>query len=164
MNSTILFFSRKIFSLIPETRGFGFKRWLLRLAGAEVGNNVRLSSTVRIIGTSKLKIGDNTWIGHETMIICSDSVIIGANVNIAPRCYIGTGTHIIDTTGYSIAGKGVTAPIVIEDGAWLCVGAIIIPGSVIGKQSIVAAGSVVKGGVKPRELVGGGLAKHIKDY
>lgn len=94
----------------------------MRLAGAKIGKNVRICSNVSIIGNGSLVIGDNTWIGHETMIICSADIIIGSNVNIAPRCCVGTGTHEInyDTTIPNIAGKGLSFPIIIGDGCWMC--------------------------------------------
>jgi acetyltransferase-like isoleucine patch superfamily enzyme len=153
---------RLLFHLLPETRCFGIKRSLLRLAGAHIGINVRICSSTRIFGSGNLTIGNNTWIGHETMLAVFDDITIGDNVNIAPRCYIGTGSHFIDPNGDSIAGQGKQLPIMINDGAWLCVGSIVLPGTVIKKKAIIAAGSVVSGVVKEYELVGSGLAYHIK--
>ena len=162
INTAILFLSRKLFSILPDTRAYRIKCFLLRCAGIKVGNNVRICSTVKIIGCSSLEIGDNTFIGHDSIIICTAPIEIGKNVNIAPRCYIGTGSHLIDPTGESIAGRGDSLPIKIEDGAWLCACSTILAGSIVGKMSIVAAGAVVKGTVNERELVGGILAKHIR--
>ena len=165
MNNLVLFLTRKIFNLIPETRCFGLKRFLLRLAGAKIGKNVRICSNVSVIGNGNLVIGDNTWIGHETIIICSADIVIGSNVNIAPRCYIGTGTHEInyDETIPNIAGKGLSYPIIIGDGCWVCAGSTLLAGCSIGNQTIIAAGSVVKGSVGSREIWGGVLAKFIKN-
>lgn len=164
MNNLILFLSRKIFSLIPETSCFGLKRCLLRLAGAKIGNKVCICSNVKIIGNGNLTIGDNTWIGHETMIVCSSDITIGANVNIAPRCYIGTGTHEINTdhTIKNVAGLGISYPISIGDGCWICACSTLLPGASVGKQSIVGAGSVLKDSVGNRELWAGVLARYIK--
>lgn len=162
MNTLVLFCIRKIYPLIPDTRGYRLKSLLLRLAGARIGQNVRICSTVKIIGDSQLIIGDNTFIGHDSIIICSAPIIIGKNVNIAPRCYIGTGTHDIDINGDSVAGKGKSLPISISDGVWVCASSSLLAGTVVGEKSIIAAGAVVKGEVDSHELVGGVLAKHIK--
>ncbi len=35
------------------------------------------------------------------------------------------------------------APVIIEDGAWVSVGAIVLPGVRIGKNAVIGAGSVV---------------------
>ncbi len=152
---------RFLLPLFPETRCFGLKRMLLRLAGVYVGDNVRICSSVRILGSKRLHIGCNTWIGPETMLAVFDDIIIGDNVNIAPRCYIGTGTHFIEPDGISIAGKGKTSPIIVKDGSWLCVGVILLPGTIIKEKAVVAAGSTVKGEVQEYEIVGSGLANHV---
>lgn len=157
-----LFVANQLISLLPTTRFFSIKASLLRWAGINVGNNVRICSNVKIYGSGDLTIGDNTWIGHETLIICSGEIRIGANVDIAPRCYLGTGTHEIDLDSTHVAGKGISLPIQIGDGVWLCTHAVILPGVTIGERSIIAAGAVVKGEVPILEMWGGLPAKKIK--
>ncbi len=162
MRPFILFFIRFLFAIIPDTHGFGIKRILLRFAGVKIGKNVRICSSVSILGDSQLIIGDNTWIGHDTMIVCSAPIKIGENVNIAPRCYIGTGSHEIDLFGDSVAGKGKSTPITISDGCWICAGCVVLPGVRIGKKSVCASGAVVNRNVEDYEMVGGVPIKHIK--
>lgn len=162
MNTSLLSLSNRIVHLLPATRCFSLKRLLYRLAGVKVGKNVRFVSSISIIGDSSLSIGDNVWIGHETLILVSAPVTIGANVNIAPRCYIGTGTHEIDLYGESIAGKGKSLPIVINDGAWLCAHTIVIAGATVGSHSIVAAGAVVTTTIPSYQMWGGVPARFIK--
>ena len=60
------------------------------------------------------------------------------------------------------AGNAKSGDIIIEDGSWIGIGAIILPGVTIGKGSIIAAGSVVKENVEPNSLVGGVPAKLIR--
>lgn len=162
MNSFGLYLVGHIIRLLPDTRCFGIKRMLYHMCGVKIGTNVRICSSVKVIGNASLIIGDNVWIGHDSMIVASAKVIIGAHVNIAPRVYIGTGTHVIDTTGISIAGEGKSLPIIIGDGAWICANSSIIAGVKIGKRSIVAAGAVVLHDVPDGELWGGIPAKKIK--
>lgn len=162
MSPLLLFITKKLFSLIPDTHGFAIKRALLRLSGAKIGKNVRVCSSVTIIGDSRLSIGDNTWVGHDCMIVCSAPIQIGNNVNIAPRCYIGTGTHEIDIVGNSVAGKGKSLPVTIADGCWICAGCIVLPGVSVGEKSICASGAVVNRDVENNELVGGVPIQHIR--
>lgn len=162
MKPSILFIVRFIVMLFPDTRFFSFKRGLYRLAGAELGKNVRICSSARIIGNGNLSIGENTWIGHESMIVCSSNVTIGANVDIAPRVYIGTGTHEIDLRTPGIAGKGISKDIKIGDGCWLCVNSSILPNVEIGEKSVVAAGAVVTKNFESYTLLAGVPAKVIK--
>lgn len=164
MNSIILYLVQFSFRLLPDTKCFGFKRFALRLAGANIGKNVRICSSVRIIGNSSLTIGNDTWIGHGTWIFCSAPIIIGDNVNIAPLCYVGTGTHRIDLESKSIAGVGVSLPIAIRDGAWICARAMILPGVTIGEKSVLAAGTVANKNVPAYVMVGGIPAKVVKEF
>lgn len=143
MNSVILHLVRIIVIYIPETRGFKLKRFLYRLAGAKIGENVRICSSVTIYGSGNLSIGKNTWIGHKTTIISSSSITIGENIDIGPEVYIGTGSHVIDLTSPNIAGEGISKNVNVKDGSWLGARCIILPGVEIGSKSIVAAGTVV---------------------
>lgn len=162
MNSSLLSFINRIVHCLPSTRCFAIKRSLYRICGIKIGKNVRICSSVSILGDSSLSIGENSWIGHETLILASAPVVIGANVNIAPRCFIGTGTHEIDATGESIAGKGVSLPITIHDGTWLCTHSVVLAGVTIGGKTIIAAGAVVTKEVPSGELWGGIPARFIK--
>lgn len=162
MRPSILYLCSILFPMFPDTRCFGIKRVLLRFAGAKIGKNVRICSSVRIKGNCKLVIGDNTWIGHNCLIVCSANIMIGSDVDIAPMCYIGTGIHEITPCSDKIAGNGYSLPIRISNGCWLCVRSTILPGTTIDTKCIVAAGSVVKGSYKSLSLIGGIPAKAIR--
>lgn len=71
---------------------------------------------LRIKGNCKLVIGNNTWIGHNCLIVCSANIMIGSDVDIAPMCYIGTGSHEITPYSDKIAGNGYSLPIRISNG------------------------------------------------
>ena len=147
MKSGRLWIYRLITRLLPETRCFGIKASLLRWCGAKVGNNVRICSSVSFWGIGKLEVGDDVWIGPLTAIESSGdaTVIIGNHVDIANGVVITTGTHKIDIDGLHIAGNGYNKTVEIGDGSWVCLCAKLLPGSKVGKHSIVAAGSVVTG-------------------
>ena len=163
MNSFRLFVVRKILDFVPETRAFGMKRILYRWAGAIISEAVRINSSVKITGVGKLSIGANTWIGPNTIILCSSEISIGANCDIAPKVYIGDGTHEITPKEDRIAGVDTTRKITIGDGCWLCVNSTVLPGVTIGNKCVVAAGAVVTKNVDDMTLVAGVPARRIKD-
>lgn len=164
MRTPILFLLTLAFRLIPETRLFAVKATLLRLAGAKLGKNVCVCSSATILGPGQLEIGDHTWIGHDVLICSGSSVKIGRDVDIAPRVYIGTGTHEIDSSGERSAGLGVDRDVLIERGVWLGVAAIVLPGVKIGSNAVVAAGAVVASDVASRSVVGGVPARVIQRH
>ena len=151
-----------LFKVLPETRCFSLKTLLLRWAGARIGSKVRICSSVTILGNGNLEIGDEAWVGHEVFIASSSCVKIGRCVDIAPRVFIGTGTHELDPCGDRSAGIGVNHDVIIGDGAWIGACAAILPGVSIGHKAVVAAGAVVTKAVGPREIVAGVPAKFVK--
>ena len=155
MKTSVLYFANCIFRMLPETKCFGLKRGLLRLSGAKIGSNVRICSSVMIIGAGDLTIGDNTWVGHRCLISASSSIKIGKNVDIAPNVYIGNGTHEITPEKEIIASIELAKDIVIKDGCWLCAGCMVLPGVSIGSKCVVAAGSVVTRSFGTMKLLAG---------
>jgi acetyltransferase-like isoleucine patch superfamily enzyme len=143
MKTGRLYIYNLLTKLLPETSFFGLKARLLRWCGADIGSNVRICSSVTILGAGTLKIGDNTWVGHKSLIIASGAISIGKNVDIAPLVYIGTGTHKVDFAGERCAGQGISKDITVGDGCWLCVRSVLLPGVAIGAMSIVGAGALV---------------------
>jgi acetyltransferase-like isoleucine patch superfamily enzyme len=156
MRSWVFFLNSILWSFLPPTRLFSLKRKLLRLAGVEVAENVRCASSVRIFVSGPVRIGANTWVGHEVLFAGGDAPIqIGADCDIAPRVSLITGTHKIEAEGRRTAGEGYSLPITIGDGCWICAGATLLGGTVIGHNSIVAAGAVVRGEFAPYSVIGG---------
>lgn len=149
--------------LLPATRLYGLKRTLYRWGGVELGDNVRIVSSARILGSGQLIIDDNTFIGHQTLILLGGgSISIGKNVDISSNVTIVNGTHEIATTSIKAAGKGYADDICIGEGCWVGVCATIIAGAQVKEGAIVAAGALVNGSVDALSIVGGVPCKVIK--
>jgi acetyltransferase-like isoleucine patch superfamily enzyme len=166
MKSIRLFIVNLIIGLIPVSRFFKLKWLLFRWAGIKLAKNVRLYSNVRIYGTGELHIDEGTFIGHQVILISSApaSITIGKNVDIAPRVFIGTGTHELDPTGIRMAGIGMSKDVVIGDGTWIGANSNILPGVHIGRNSMVAAGSTVTKDVPDFTIVAGNPARPFKRW
>lgn len=148
---------------LPLTRFYGVKRLLMRIAGLAVARNVRVISSVNIV-TPFVEIGENSFIGHECLLIAAHGsrIRIGRNVDFGPRCLIVTGTHDIGPAGHR-AGDGQAHDIVIGDGVWVGAGSTILAGVTVGAGSVLAAGSVVAKNVEANVLAGGNPAKVIRE-
>ena len=146
LNTRRLYLSNHFAHLLPETRGYSLVRKLFTFNGVKVVENARICSSVKILGNASLSIGDNTWIGPGTFIMCSQNakVSIGKNCDIAPQVEIVTGTHKVDTYGEHIAGEGYNLGIIVEDGCWLCTRSTVLGGAIIRDHSILASGSIAK--------------------
>lgn len=163
INSRRIYLVQLLMRLLPPTRCFALKRGLLRWCGATIGTNTRIVSSVRFQLTGALVIGNNTWIGHEVLIVGGDAdVLIGAKVDVGPRVMIVTGSHEYSVASDRAAGRGFSSPTTIQDGAWLGARSTILGGVTIGRCSIVAAGALVNADVQPATLVGGVPARVLK--
>lgn len=93
---------------------------------------------------SSIHIGDNCRL-NGVYIHAKSSISIGNN------CVIASGVNIIDSNGHQVhshdrtVGRDEPSKIIIGNNVWIGLNATILKGTVIGDNSIVAAGSVIKG-------------------
>jgi acetyltransferase-like isoleucine patch superfamily enzyme len=114
----------------------------------------------------KLTIGDGTSIGAQCHIACVGQVDIGANVLTAARVFIGDTYHGYEDVSQPVIEQPMADPekVTIGDGAFLGIGAVILPGVIVGEQAYVAAGAVVTSDVPARTLVAGNPGRVVKRY
>lgn len=134
-------------------------------------------------GVGTVSVGDFSSVGHGTMIICTQP----AGIRIGNQVLISWDVTIIDSNSHPLDPElrandafdwlsGVdtglygafkdwqkvsSAPVVIEDRAWIGFGSTIMKGVTIGEGAVVAAKSVVTKDVAPFTVVGGNPAKFI---
>lgn len=106
-----------------------------------------------------IHIGKNVFVNHACTFMDRGGITIEDNVLIGPKANLITTNHPINP---SERRATISQPIVIKKGAWIGVGATILPGVTIGENSIVAAGAVVSKDVPNNAIVGGIPAKFIK--
>ncbi len=112
-----------------------------------------------------LRIGDRCVIGRGSHIVAHDSIYIGDDVFTGPYVYITDQNHSYGDPDVPIGRQWpVNAPVSIGAGTWLGTGVIVLPGAVIGRNVVVAAGSVVRGEVGDRCVVAGVPARLVKRF
>ena len=93
------------------------------------------------------------------MVVGDAAVLIGRDVDVGPHINLIKGTHqpfgISEKAAEKAAGKDYSLPITIEDGAWIGAGATILGGVTLGKQSLIAAGALVRKSVDSAQIVAG---------
>jgi putative colanic acid biosynthesis acetyltransferase WcaF len=118
----------------------GLRPVFLRFFGASVGRKVLIRRGARVHFPWNLEIGDNCWIGEEVWFINHEKITLGSDVCISQRSIICSGGHDYQSISLEYSHK----PIVIKNGAWVCLDAKILPGVSIGECSVVSAGEIVR--------------------
>lgn len=99
----------------------------------------------------EMKIG-NVSFNRNSIISCRQKIEIGDNCYFGPDVYVYDHDHKYTIDGV-VPDEYKSSEIVIEEGCWICAGAIILRGTHIGKNSIIEAGAVVRGKIPPNSLV-----------
>lgn len=145
-----------------------FKQENLRRKGAKVGR-LTIIGEAKIEGRdlSSLSIGEQSSIGRSEITL-HNKINIGKNVVINDGVILLTATHRLTDPKWALK----SAPITVNDYAWIATNAIILPGVTIGKGAVVGAGAVVREDVpdyaivfgNPAEIVNGRQRTNNLDY
>lgn len=133
---------------------------------SKCGKNFKVYGQPWITSTHLIEIGDNFTINNGAMIAPRGKVIIGNYVTMSRGSQITAGS--LDTKYWTNERykyhRHICKDVFINEGTWLGVNSIILPGvSIKGKGVIVAAGAVVTSDVNESYVVIGGVpAKVIK--
>jgi acetyltransferase-like isoleucine patch superfamily enzyme len=126
-----------------------------------IGPGVMIDSFVKIKpvgGDGDVIIGPNCYVNSGTVVYSGHGVLLESDVLVAANCTLAATNHefgdretLIRHQGFQPSRGG----IVIERDVWLGAGCVILDGTQIGRGSVVAAGSVVRGLLEPYGLYAG---------
>jgi acetyltransferase-like isoleucine patch superfamily enzyme len=135
------------------------------LIGQQVSISAGMLPGQDLFELTLLTIGDRCVIGRGSHIIAHQSVTIDDDVWTGPYVYITDQNHGYEDPDTPIGRQfPVNRPVTIGAGSWLGAGAIILPGARIGRNVVVAAGSVVRGHVPDHCVVAGVPAKVVREH
>lgn len=94
---------------------------------------------VKFFSPWKLTVGNGTNIQYGCFIDCRGTVVIGDNVDITLFVKILSQDHDINSPDYETRSR----PVIIGSGSVIGSYALMLPGSAIGKHSVLAAGALL---------------------
>ncbi|SKC38319.1 Acetyltransferase (isoleucine patch superfamily) [Krasilnikoviella flava] len=103
-----------------------------------------------------LDVAEGVFVNQNCTFLDYAGIRLAERVMVAPRVTFITVGHPVDTDDRKVWLTG--GPIDVAENVWIGAGATILPGVSIGRDSVIAAGSVVADDVPPRSLVTGGKA------
>ncbi|AYW45646.1 2,3,4,5-tetrahydropyridine-2,6-dicarboxylate N-acetyltransferase [Tetragenococcus koreensis] len=121
--------------------------------GAMIRDQVIIEKNAVVMMGAIINIG--SVVGEETMI--DMGAVLGARATVGKRAHIGAGAVLAGVLEPPSAD-----PVIIEDNVLIGANSVILEGVRVGKDAIVAAGSVVTKDVEAGSVVGGTPAKVLK--
>lgn len=143
---------------LPRTVGSGWKRFLLRMFGAKIHSTAVVYSSAIVYYPLNLEMKEYSCLGPGAECYNVDKIQIGANSVVSQGAYLCSASHDITNPLHPL----ITAPIIIEDQAWIAADAFVGMGVRVGQGAVVGACAAVFKDVEPWTVVGGNPAKFIK--
>jgi acetyltransferase-like isoleucine patch superfamily enzyme len=134
----------------------------INLYGCEIGNNSKIGAFVEVQKNSK--IGANCKISSHTFIcegvIIENFVFIGHNVTFINDRF----PKATNENGYlKNENEWFLEKTIVQEGASIGSGAVIMCGITIGRNAIIGAGSVVTKSVESGTIVAGNPARYLRE-
>jgi len=111
-----------------------------------IGDRCMLGKGIGIVGHERIEIGNDIWTGHYV--------------------YVTDQNHVYEDISQPVGTQmWKNVPVAIGDGCWLGHGAVVLPGTRLGRNVVVAAGAVVAGlDVPDFSVVAGVPARVVRKY
>jgi serine acetyltransferase len=156
----------------------------LRGVRLKAGRNLRVEGRLIVRGPGTVVIGDNVRIGGTVtpwtyrpdarIEIGEESFINGASfgawqqITIGRRCILGqcsimdTDFHSIQVNRHGVEAPVRVRPVVLEENVWIGANAGILPGTTVGRDSVVGFGSVCSGTYPAGMVIAGNPARVLR--
>ncbi|MHB8330459.1 MAG: acyltransferase [Acidimicrobiales bacterium] len=157
-------------SMLAFPRGTIYnERWIRIGSRTMIGPYVSLTAGMapgqEMVSDPVVAIGDRTLIGRGSHVVGHFSIEIGDDVQTGPYVYITDQNHVYADPDVPVGRQWpVERAVHIGSGSWLGTGVVVLPGSHIGRNVVVGAGSVVAGEVPDHCVAVGAPAKVVKRY
>lgn len=112
--------------------------------------------------TARLVIGSGVFV-NGTRFGCSLEIRIGKNCILADARLMDTDFHSLHRDRHSAKSPIASGPVVLEENVWLGAGSAVLKGVTVGKDSVIAFGSVVTKDIPAGYIYGGNPAKQISE-
>jgi putative colanic acid biosynthesis acetyltransferase WcaF len=139
-------------------RCLGWRRFLLRLFGANLAATAKIHNSVVIWAPWNLTMEDEATLAPKVDCYCVAPVRIGAHTTVSQYSYLCGATHDFEHPRFPLVPK----PIVIEDQVWIGADVFVAPGVTIHQGAVVGARSSVFSDIPPWQIAVGNPAKPIR--
>lgn len=157
-----LWFWTRCAAVIPSFALVTLRAQFYRLAGCRIAPRVAVLGPLTLVGSGaialRLTVGEGCLIATGVTLGLDGAITLGRNVSISPSVTLYTATHGLGFGSQRMSAAVAVKPVVVEDGVWIGMQSLILPGVTLGQGCVVSAGSVVTESVPSNTLVGGNPA------
>lgn len=119
-----------------------------------IGDNVEFKeNTVLQANKGTIKIGNKVFINRNCSIISCDKIEIGDGTSLGGNILIYDHDHIYKRYGEQNWNNINKSSVIIGKNVWIGANTVILKGTRIGDNSVIAAGSVIKGEIPEHTLI-----------
>lgn len=153
-NSVLLESSPIVLGSFPQIDNHG----LLYIAKNVTFRTLRFRQRLRVYKDANLHIGENIFLNDGVNICATTSITIGANTKI------GDLTYIYDSDFHQISPDKPVRRLAVSIGSnvWIGANCMVLAGSTIGNNTVIAAGSIVNSDLPADCLAAGSPARVIR--
>jgi acetyltransferase-like isoleucine patch superfamily enzyme len=129
-----------------------------------LGSNIYIGhqTILKAYFNSDMTIADDVWVGQQCFFHSAGGITIESGVGIGPGVRMLTSSHRTEGRGAILEAPLEFAPIVVERDSDIGVGAILLPGAVVGRGAQIGAGAVVTGRIPDFAIAAGVPAKVVR--
>lgn len=112
--------------------------------------------------SATITTGNNCFLSYGVVVVCTNKIQLGNNVWIGEYTSLRDATHTFSSKNKLGTLPDTSAPIIIGNNVWIGRGCLLLPGTVIEDNVVIAANSVVKGLCERDSVYGGCPVKFIR--
>ena len=157
--------NRQVKSIIQEYNNLDIfqkerRQEILQVLFARLGSNSVIEQPFQCEYGCDIYIGENFYANTGCLFDDHAKIVIGNNVMFGPNVTIYTSAHPFSVEKDTV--NTLVSPVVIGNDVWIGGNVIIMPGVIIGSNSLVGAGSVVLNSIPPDVIAVGNPARAIR--
>lgn len=122
-----------------------------------IGENSRVMPPMTVVRGNNVKIGKNVVVMNNALFMAAGGITIEDDAMVAANAQLISNNH--DLYHHAVL---TCKPVLLKRNCWIGTGGTILPGVTVGVNAVVAAGAVVTKDVEDNTVVGGNLARVIK--
>jgi len=139
------------------------KKQYMQEVFAECGENCYIELPFRANwGGSHVHFGKNIYANYNLTLVDDGHIYVGDGVLFGPNVTVATANHPIEP-GLRSRGLQYNRDVWIGENTWIGSGVIIVPGVRIGKNSVIAAGSIVTKDIPDAVVAAGNPCRILRE-